>query len=145
MRVLITGSSGQIGTNLGIALVSSGHDVIGIDVRPNSWTTAFPTVLVDLTTDVQPGDGVICGVKVGTVDAIVHLAAHAKVHALVERPRGAFENHAMVTNALEFARMNSVPIILASSREVYGNLGRRENPVSEAEADFRSSPSPYAQ
>ncbi|NBP77303.1 MAG: NAD-dependent epimerase/dehydratase family protein [Proteobacteria bacterium] len=144
MRVLITGSSGQIGTNLGIALVSSGHDVIGIDVRPNSWTTAFPTVRADLTTDAQPGDGVIGGAKVGTVDAIVHLAAHAKVHALVERPRGAFENHAMVTNALEFARMNSVPIILASSREVYGNLGRRENPVSEAEADFRSSPSPYA-
>ncbi|NDF55766.1 MAG: NAD(P)-dependent oxidoreductase [Proteobacteria bacterium] len=85
MRVLITGSSGQIGTNLGIALVSSGHDVIGIDVRPNSWTTAFPTVRADLTTDAQPGDGVIGGAKVGTVDAIVHLAAHAKVHALVER------------------------------------------------------------
>ncbi len=144
MRVLITGSSGQIGTNLGIALVKAGHDVIGLDVRPNSWTNGFATVLADLTTHSEPGIGVISGVKVGTVDAIVHLAAHAKVHALVERPRGAFENHAMVTNALEFARMNSVPIILASSREVYGNLARRENPVGETEADFRSSPSPYA-
>ncbi|MSQ43211.1 MAG: NAD-dependent epimerase/dehydratase family protein [Chloroflexi bacterium] len=144
MRVLITGSSGQIGTNLGITLVSGGHEVVGIDVRPNTWSHAFPTHLADLTTDSHPGVGVLGGVEVGTVDAIVHLAAHAKVHALVERPRGALENHAMVTNALEFARMNAVPVILASSREVYGNLGRRDNPVSEAEADFRSSPSPYA-
>ncbi len=144
MRVLITGSSGQIGTNLGVALVSAGHEVAGVDVRPNSWSGAFPTHLADLTTNAHPGLGELGGVKVGPVDAIVHLAAHAKVHALVERPRGAFENHAMVTNALEFARINAVPIILASSREVYGNLGRREEPVSEAEADFRASPSPYA-
>ncbi|MCX5985793.1 MAG: NAD-dependent epimerase/dehydratase family protein [Chloroflexi bacterium] len=144
MRVLITGSSGQIGTNLGIALVRTGHEAVGIDVRPNSWSDAFPTHRADLTTSAHPGRGELCGVAVGPVDAVVHLAAHAKVHALVERPRGAFENHAMLTNALEFARINAVPIILASSREVYGNLGRREKPVSEAEADFRASPSPYA-
>ncbi len=35
MRVLITGSSGQIGTNLGFRLLAMGHDVFGVDVRPN--------------------------------------------------------------------------------------------------------------
>ena len=30
MRVLITGSSGQIGTNLGLRLLGDGHDVFGI-------------------------------------------------------------------------------------------------------------------
>ena len=38
MKVLITGSSGQIGTNLGLSLLAGGHEVLGIDNRPNSWT-----------------------------------------------------------------------------------------------------------
>ncbi|MDQ3700659.1 MAG: NAD-dependent epimerase/dehydratase family protein [Chloroflexota bacterium] len=143
MRVLITGSSGQIGTNLGQALLGLGHSVAGLDNRPNPWTSAFPTQLVDLSQTLPAQRGALGAVEVGAVDAVVHLAAHAKVHALVERPLGALENHQMVTNALEFARVNGVPIILASSREVYGNLTTGQ-PVPESAADFRLAPSPYA-
>ena len=144
MRVLITGSSGQIGTNLGLRLRREGHDVAGVDRRPNTWTDVIPTQLLDLA-QLQPvGSGRIGEAEVGRVDAIVHLAAHAKVHALVERPLGALENHIMVANALEFARVNTVPIILASSREVYGNAVSRAAPVPESAADFRNAPSPYA-
>lgn len=32
MRVLITGSSGQIGTNLALRLLEEGHSVFGIDI-----------------------------------------------------------------------------------------------------------------
>ena len=42
MRILITGSSGQIGTNLALRLLADGHEVFGIDKRQNSWTNAFP-------------------------------------------------------------------------------------------------------
>jgi UDP-glucose 4-epimerase len=144
MRILITGSSGQIGTNLGLRLLRAGHSVIGIDHRRNTWTDEFPAHRVDLA-QVQPvGAGYMGEVETGRVDAVVHLAAHAKVHALVERPLGALENHVMVTNALEFARANHAPIILASSREVYGNAVSRDRPVPESAADFRSAPSPYA-
>ena len=38
MKVLITGSSGQIGTNLALHLMDRGDHVIGIDRRPNTWT-----------------------------------------------------------------------------------------------------------
>ena len=48
MRVLITGSSGQIGTNLGLTLLANGHSVFGVDRRQNTWTDAFPTVVQDL-------------------------------------------------------------------------------------------------
>ena len=48
MRILITGSSGQIGTNLGLYLLERGHEVFGVDVRPNTWTDAIPTLLQDL-------------------------------------------------------------------------------------------------
>jgi nucleoside-diphosphate-sugar epimerase len=143
MRVLITGSSGQIGTNLGLGLLESGHEVLGLDVRPNTWTGSIPTHLIDLARQ-QPVRRLGIGdVETGPLDAIVHLAAHAKVHALVERPLGALENHIMVTNALELARASGVPILLASSREVYGNLPP-EGPVPESAADFRHAPSPYA-
>ena len=48
MRVLITGSSGQIGTNLALRLLKDGHDVFGVDKRPNAWVKdAFPTLLQD--------------------------------------------------------------------------------------------------
>jgi UDP-glucose 4-epimerase len=144
MRVLITGSSGQIGTNLALRLRREGHAVVGIDNRPNTWTAEIPAHRLDLA-QVQPvGPGYLGEAEVGRVDAVVHLAAHAKVRALVERPLGALENHVMVTNALEFARASGVPIILASSREVYGNAVSREAPVPETAADFRNAPSPYA-
>lgn len=144
MRVLITGSSGQIGTNLALRLLSEGHDVVGIDNRSNAWTSDVPTHLLDLSTVQDVSAERIGPHRVGVFDAVVHLAAHAKVHALVERPLGALENHVMVTNALELARAARVPILLASSREVYGNAVSPGTPVPESAADFRNAPSPYA-
>ena len=38
MRILVTGSSGQIGTNLALRLLQDGHEVFGIDKRLNTWT-----------------------------------------------------------------------------------------------------------
>ena len=38
MRILLTGSSGQIGTNLALRLLADGHEVFGVDKRPNTWT-----------------------------------------------------------------------------------------------------------
>src|SRR4051794_22918521 len=79
MRVLITGSSGQIGTNLGLRLLEDGHDVFGVDKRQNSWTDAFPTLLQDLAGHYPAFKGGIGGVEYPGVDLVVHLAAHAKV------------------------------------------------------------------
>ena len=48
MRVLVTGASGQIGTNLALVLQKRGDEVLGIDIRKNTWTEAIPTVITDL-------------------------------------------------------------------------------------------------
>jgi len=37
VRVLITGSSGQIGTNLALRLQADGHSVFGVDKRRSTW------------------------------------------------------------------------------------------------------------
>lgn len=37
MKILITGSSGMVGTHLSERLLEEGHDVVGVDWKPNEW------------------------------------------------------------------------------------------------------------
>ena len=143
MRVLITGSSGQIGTNLGLRLLRDGHDVFGVDKRQNGWTDAFPTLLQDLAGHYPAFVGGIGGVEYPQADVVVHLAAHAKVHQLVREPHRALENAIMTFNVLEYARQLGLPLVFSSTREVYGDVHRFEEYAEEA-ADFAFTESPYS-
>ncbi|MCC7290836.1 MAG: NAD-dependent epimerase/dehydratase family protein [Phycisphaerales bacterium] len=136
MNILITGSSGQIGTNLALALLDRGHRVMGIDKRPNTWTPRIETLLLDLTADVE-------GLwPEGPFDAVVHLAANAKVFELVEHPRRALDNVLMLFNVLDYCRRERCPIIFGSSREVYGDI--HQHVTDEDSADFVVAESPYS-
>ncbi len=143
MRILITGSSGQIGTNLALHLQEKGHYVFGVDIRPNTWTDQVETLLQDLS---QPYRSFRRGIGhvdyPPDLDVVVHLAAHAKVHELVEQPDRALENITMTFNVLEFCRHNNLPIIFSSSREVYGDIHRYI--TEESYADFAFTESPYS-
>ena len=143
LRVLITGSSGQIGTNLALRLLKQGHTVFGVDKRQNTWTDAFPTLLQDLAGHYAPFQGGIGGVEYPKVDIVVHLAAHAKVHQLVAQPHRALENAVMTFNVLEYCRGLRLPIVFSSTREVYGDVHRFEG-YGEATADFAFTESPYS-
>ncbi len=143
MRILITGSSGQIGTNLGLQLLAAGHSVYGVDIRSNTWTDKIQTIVQDLSLPYRDFDAGINNVKYpDKLDAVVHLAAHAKVHALVEDPFCALQNINMTFNVLEFCRKNRIPIILSSTREVYGDIHRYI--TEESYADFAFTESPYS-
>src|SRR3954454_17867981 len=139
MRILVTGSSGQIGTNLSLHLLAAGHEVLGIDKRPNQWTDAIDTEKVDL---VALGRGEQQWVPPWRPDCIVHLAAWAKVHQLVREPDKALENVEMAFAALEIARATGAPIVFGSSREVYGDI--QKHVTDEAMADFVVAESPYS-
>jgi nucleoside-diphosphate-sugar epimerase len=144
MRILVTGSSGQIGTNLALRLIADGHHVFGVDKRPNAWVgDAFPTLLQDLAGHYAPFPGGINGVEYPEVDLVVHLAAHAKVHQLVRQPHRALENTTMTFNVLEYARGRGLPFVFSSTREVYGDVHRFEEYAEEA-ADFAFTESPYS-
>jgi UDP-glucose 4-epimerase len=143
VRVLITGSSGQIGTNLALRLQSEGHFVYGIDIRSNTWTDQVDTLLQDLSVPYNDFEhGIGHGVLPENIDVVVHLAAHAKVHQLVEQPDRALENITMTFNALEYCRHHKIPIIFSSSREVYGDIHRYI--TEESHADFAFTESPYS-
>lgn len=137
MRVLITGSSGQIGTNVGLALMQRGDGVQGIDVRANTWTDRIPTVVRDLR---EFRDGRLP--VDGKFDVVLHLAAHAKVFELVEHPDRAMDNITMAFSVLEFCRRTKTPMIFGSSREVYGDIHRHI--TEESAADFVVAESPYS-
>jgi UDP-glucose 4-epimerase len=143
VRVLVTGSSGQIGTNLALRLRADGHEVFGVDKRSNTWTDDFRYLLQDLAGHYAPFPGGINGVEYPEVDVVVHLAAHAKVHQLVRQPQRALENAVMTFNVLEYARQQRVPIVFASSREVYGDVHRFEE-YGEQVADFAFTESTYS-
>ena len=143
MRILITGSSGQIGTNLALRLLREGHWVFGVDKRENTWTDDFRYILQDLAIHYPAFRGGIGGVEYPEVDVVVHLAAHAKVHQLVRQPHRALENLIMTHNVLEYARQLELPVVFSSTREVYGDVHRFDE-YGEATADFAYTESPYS-
>jgi len=142
LHILITGSSGQIGTNLALRLLDTGHQVFGVDKRVNTWTDRITTMLQDLAAPYRDFVSGIGSVPYPKVDAVIHLAANAKVHELVQHPHRAMENIALTFNVLEYCRHNQLPVIFASSREVYGDIHRYI--TEEQHADFSFTESPYS-
>lgn len=140
MRILVTGSSGTIGTRLCETLLASSHDVIGIDWVKNVWQPSVNarTVLADIR-DPSAFDAVE-----GHVDFVVHLAANARVYDLVEKPSMALDNVVTTFRTLEWSRKAKVRgFIFASSREVYGNDQAAER-YSEDMVRIIDTESPYS-
>jgi len=136
-RILVTGSSGMIGTAFCEELQEKQISFLGIDKKRNRWNPHIDanTTLKDLTEELQ-------NFGVADYDTIVHLAANARVYDLVESPDMARDNILMTYNMLEFARQNCVKrFVFASSREVYGNTV--EIIRKEEEVDLRGCESPY--
>ena len=143
MKVLLTGSSGQIGTNLALRLLADGHEVFGVDQRVNTWTDDFRYLIQDLSGQYPAFPDGIGGVPYPETDVVVHLAAHAKVHQLVAHPHRALENTMMTFNVLEYCRQRRLPLVFSSTREVYGDVHRFEG-YGEETADFAFTESPYS-
>ncbi len=139
MRILVTGSSGTIGTRLCEELMKRGHDVTGIDWVTNKWNDSVQAVTrnADLR-DMAALEKIAPGVS---FDALIHLAANARVYELVEDPARAMDNMTTTFNALEFARKRGIKrFLFASSREVYGNSGQRTYKEDQVHVEHCESP-----
>lgn len=138
-KILITGSSGTIGTRLFEKLLEENYDVIGFDKVKNIWHPSFNKLTIRgnllYKNDIK---------KIPkNIDLIVHLAANARVYDLVVEPDLALENVISTHNILEFARKNNIKkIIFSSSRETYGN--KKEITSKETDVDILRCESPYA-
>ena len=137
-KILITGSSGTIGTRLAETLLAQDYDVVGVDREPNTWNDSLNknTVILDLR-DKQR----VLSELPKDVDLVIHLAANARVYNLVIDPSLARDNFETVFNVLEFARQNSIKkFMFSSSREVYGNSEKIIHAEDDVHIDYCESP-----
>lgn len=122
MKVLITGSSGTVGTHLCERLLKEGYDVVGVDWKQNRWNKEIDalTLNVDLRDKIE-----VLKILPKDPDVVVHLAANARVHNLVVDPSLARDNLETLFNILEYTRVHGIKrFMFASSREVYGNTNK---------------------
>lgn len=138
--VLITGSSGTVGTALAESLLDDGYQVTGVDLVENQWSERVNERT--MITDLQIGENL--DELPESVDLVVHFAANARVHKLVEDPSKAKENFDTTYNVLEYARDIGADIVFSSSREVYGNNGKiiydeTDTYVDECESPYTAS------
>ncbi len=137
MKLLVTGSSGTIGTRLCEKLLAEKMDVAGVDWVQNKWRPDVQAITVNA--DLRD-EKVIDTLP--DADMVVHLAANARVYELVEDPLRARDNMLTLFNMLEYARRRKVKgFVFASSREGYGNV--KAETLSEDMVRVENCESPY--
>ena len=135
--ILLTGSSGTVGTALTQELARRGYDVIPLDIRHSMWDKRIDrkTIFHDLR---KPLDKIKLRRR---PEMIIHLAANARVHDLVIRPDLARDNYLMTYNLLEYARREKIrKFLFSSSREIYGEskAGERRRESSTKLVNIKS-------
>jgi UDP-glucose 4-epimerase len=123
-RFLITGGAGFVGSHLAEVLLARGDAVTVIDnlstgdfgnIKPLTTNPHFHFAIDSITNDI------VLDRLVSESDIIVHLAAAVGVKLVVAEPVHTITTNVNGTEAvLKAARRYYVPILLASSSEVYG-------------------------
>lgn len=118
LRILVTGSSGYIGSAVCKEAVSRGHTVIGLD--RNSPKHDYLDAVI--TRDISKKEAAYA-VKTCNIEAIFHLAASADMSHSTKRPALYYSNNIgasskFIDNLLQSGW--SGPIIFSSSAAVYG-------------------------
>ena len=134
-HILLTGSSGFIGTRLAGRLRAEGHRVTGLDLR-----AAPHTQVVEDLRDASCVARVV--ERLGSVDVVAHFAAVAGVRRSLVEPGLYFDTNVVGTrHALVLAEtLGAKRVVVASSSSVYGEV---DGPVDE---DAPLAPmSPYAE
>jgi len=128
MKVLITGAAGFIGSHLTDYHMARGDEVVAVDNlitgRKENLSAHFGQPnFIFLEKDICGFDplGKEAG-QVGRVDLILDFASPASPFDYLKYPIETMRTAALGTiNMLEFARLRSAPILLASTSEVYGD------------------------
>ncbi|MDT8911869.1 NAD-dependent epimerase/dehydratase family protein [Amycolatopsis sp. PS_44_ISF1] len=124
MRYLITGGAGFIGSHLTEHLIGLGHEVVALDnlstgsldnLTPVSGHAGFRFVKGSVT-DPAAVESCMPG-----VDAVFHLAAAVGVFTILDKTMDSLRTNLHGTeNLLDAALRHDVPILVASTSEIYG-------------------------
>lgn len=119
MRVLVTGSKGQLGSELMPRLVAAGHDPVGVDLDNGSLTLDLSdrTAVHDAVASLRP-------------EAIVHGAAFTAVDRCESEPDTAFRVNSLATRFVaDAARRVGAHVVYVSTDYVFD--GAKPSPYVE--------------
>lgn len=124
-KAFITGCAGFIGSSLADRLLSSGHEVVGLDNFSTGQERFLASALQNPKFRLIRGDLLDeAALKSGMVgcDMVFHLAANADVRFGTDHPRRDLEQNTIATyNVLEAMRANGIRrIAFSSTGSVYG-------------------------
>jgi UDP-glucose 4-epimerase len=133
--VVVTGSSGLIGTAVTKSLLDRDLDVYAVDIVDNRWSDQVAAITE--TADLRKID---LSSIVPESDLVLHFAATARVSETIEYPERATDNLRMTRRVLDYAAENDAGVVYPSSREVYGEAGV----AREDDASIDAGKNPYA-
>jgi nucleoside-diphosphate-sugar epimerase len=121
-RIVVTGGGGFVGSHLCEALLERGDQVVAVD--------NFSTSTIDNVSHlVERADFELCVADVvsaipvtGRVDGVLHMASPASPPEYLSMPLETLDVSSIGTrHALDLARANDAPFLLASTSEIYGD------------------------
>lgn len=125
MKILVTGSTGLVGSEAVKYFTEKGWEVIGIDNNGRSHFFGTPTKTPSTLADIRDYDGLVTGfMQYGPFDAVIHAAAQPSHDYSKENVFEDFEINARGTlNLLEAARRHSPNAVFVhcSTDKIYGD------------------------
>ncbi len=121
-RIVVTGGAGFVGSHLCDALLERGDSVVAVDnfstSRPENVShlvdrSGFELIVADVVHEIP---------VTGRVDGVLHLASPASPPEYLSMPLETLDVSSIGTRrALDLARANDAPFLLASTSEIYGD------------------------
>jgi nucleoside-diphosphate-sugar epimerase len=121
-RIVVTGGAGFVGSHLCDALLERGDSVVAVDnfstSRPENVShlvdrSGFELVVADVVHEIP---------VTGRVDGVLHMASPASPPEYLSMPLETLDVSSIGTRrALDLARANDAPFLLASTSEIYGD------------------------
>lgn len=159
MNILVTGSSGFIGSHLTESLLNDNHLVVGLDNFDNYYPRKFKESNMDIAVknvnfkfyegDIRDNGLIKQILQENRIELIVHLAAKAGVRPSITNPNEYYEVNVIGTlNILDAMKdADCKNIVLASSSSIYGDQikvpfdeeDRVDHPISPYAASKKSS------